>query len=113
MTRTTAAIRTSGNTAADVDSMRAQLFGALVERAAPLVEHYHSDLFRDAQWLMEHLSGPLVFWFGADVCGTAIGTDRSLIRMSRRNSWLVVVEDHPRGGFLVSLSVDERNEGDK
>jgi hypothetical protein len=107
------AVRIGGRDPSDMDHMRAKLFGMLVERGAPLVEHYRSDFYRDAQWMMEHVNGPLVFWFGADECGTAIGTDRTLVRLSRRSSWRVAVEDHPRGDFLVSVAVDERNEDDK
>jgi hypothetical protein len=49
------------------------LFGEMVKRALPVVEHYHSDLFHDAEWLRENVTGPTWFFWVVRQCGTDIG----------------------------------------
>ncbi len=50
-----------------------RLFGELVKRATPVVEHYHSDLYHDANWLTGHVTGPCEFLWMARQSGTEIG----------------------------------------
>jgi len=57
------------------------LFGKLVELAFPIVKHYHSDLYRDAQWLQhyaEDIARGEPFYYGIREHGTHIGTDSML-----------------------------------
>ena len=56
------------------------LWEALLERALPVVEHYRSDLYWDAQWLDKYVTGPEEFYFGVHKYGTHIGTDLELIK---------------------------------
>ncbi len=60
-------------------TLRAHVFGALVQLASSIVQCYHSDLYHDAAWLSEHLTGPMSFYFGVRTSGTHIGTDHALI----------------------------------
>ncbi len=57
------------------DAVQAALFGHLVTLATDVVNDYRSDLFRDAQWILEHVKGPMTFYYGVRDCGTSIGTD--------------------------------------
>ena len=52
------------------DAVAALLFGHLVDRTDGIVEHYRSDLYRDAQKLQQHLTGPGRFWYVARTWGT-------------------------------------------
>lgn len=61
------------------DSVLALMFGQLVKRAMPIVEYYHSDLYRDGQWIDKHIHGVARFFFTARQCGTQIGFDRRLV----------------------------------
>lgn len=70
-------------------SVRALLFGELMKLAAPRVQHYHCDLYHDAHWIGENVSEPTTFYFGADNCGTAIGTIQEYI--NRKNVWRVTL----------------------
>lgn len=79
----------SGDDAEYIESVRAALFGELVKLATPLVEHYHGDVYHDAIWVQANVTGPMEFFFGADDCGTAIGTDLGYVAMSRKQVWHV------------------------
>jgi hypothetical protein len=68
---------------------RASLFGVLADLAWPHVEHYRSDLYHDAQWLEHYVQEPCEFYFGCDAWGTAIGMDKDLVRISRKNVWRI------------------------
>lgn len=63
------------------DSVRALLFGEMVKRTIGVVENYHSDLFRDAQWITEHVKDAMVFYWAPRTYGTNIGTDIDLVTM--------------------------------
>jgi hypothetical protein len=74
----------------DVSAVRQLVFGHLLSIAAPIVQHYHSDLYHDAIWLSRHLSGPsMTFYWSVDDCGTQIGTDA--IGHNRREAYRVTV----------------------
>jgi hypothetical protein len=84
-------IRSGVDDLAGVASCRAILFGALARLAQQHVQSFHGDLYHDVHWVDEHVNGPIVFFFGADDCGTAIGTDSSWVRRSRKHVWQVQV----------------------
>ncbi len=72
------------------DSVRAPLFGRLVDLAVPVVESYRSDLFHDAHWLTEQVTDACVFYYGVRSTGTSIGTDFDLV--SQMNDWVYRLE---------------------
>lgn len=78
-------------TESTLESVRAALFGVLVELAQPHVKHYQSDLYHDARWIREHVSGPLDFFFAVADTGTEIGTDEALVRQIRPIAWKVTL----------------------
>lgn len=56
------------------DSVRASLFGAMIATLpAGTIEHYHSDLYRDVQWIDTYVTGPMTFWWLVHDCGSHIG----------------------------------------
>ena len=61
------------------DPIRAELFGHLLIIGQDVVKHYRSDFFRDAQWILENVNGPMTFYYAVRDCGTSIGTDRELV----------------------------------
>lgn len=61
------------------DQVLAYLFGELVQLASPFVTNYHSDLFRDAEYLQKFVTGPATFFYRVRPYGTHIGTDLSLV----------------------------------
>lgn len=64
-----------------------RIFGEMIKLATPMIEHYHGDLYHDVHWLDEYLTDlETEFYFGFDNCGTAIGTDYDLIRLSRQSN---------------------------
>lgn len=52
------------------ESIRALLFGAMVERAIPVTKHYLSDLYHDAVFVAEKVNGPTTFDWLVRQCGT-------------------------------------------
>jgi len=72
-------------------SVVASAFGELVKLAAPVVERYHSDLFRDAEWLQANLTadvvgGALTFWYVVRTNGTYLVQDTQWLA-AVRNAW--------------------------
>jgi hypothetical protein len=80
-----------------LESVRAALFGVLVELAQPHVKYYQSDLYHDAGWVKRHLIGPLEFFYAVSDSGTEIGTDEKLVRLIRPIAWRVSVTRSERG----------------
>lgn len=50
-------------------SVRPLLFGQMLVRAKPIVQHYASDLYHDAMKIAA-ITGPTTFWWGPRECGT-------------------------------------------
>lgn len=75
------------------------LFAELVKRSA-CVEHYHGDLFHDALWLNEHMTGEGAFYWLAHESGTHIGTDSTLVRYLHETDpmFCFVISQDPRLG---------------
>lgn len=85
------------------DTGKSKLFGELVKLSAPIVKHYVSDLYRDAQFVMADLNEEGEFFYGADEWGTAIGTEEKFIRYSRSdNVWRLEIT-HRRGVWSVEI----------
>jgi hypothetical protein len=85
------------------DSVRAALFGVLVELAAPVVEHYRGDLYHDVHWIDRHATGPLRFYYGVRDTGTGIGTDRDLVVNHNTLAWQVDLTVNARGKWESNL----------
>jgi len=65
---------------ASIFSLRALLFGEMLQRALPMVRCYYSDLYHDALWLAENLNladhtSTFAFQWATKEAGTHIGTD--------------------------------------
>lgn len=54
------------------DSVRALLFGHMVKLAKPIVQEYQSDLYHDAMWLAENVTGARTFEWLVRPSGTNI-----------------------------------------
>lgn len=61
-------------------SVRALVFGKMVELGKNRIERYQSDLFHDALWLKEMLNGPMQFDWIARHSGTFIGNVCSQVK---------------------------------
>lgn len=83
----------------DVSQVAQHVFGRLVKLAtdsssadAPGLANFHSDLWHDAMWIREYLTGTrFTFWFGYDESGTHIGTDPIIVPF-RRTFYHVTVD---------------------
>lgn len=83
----------------DSDVLPQRIFGHLVRLAAPVVKEYHGDLYHDAMWVKETISGPTEFLFLVRHSGTHIGPSAQLMFDSLSTNAVL---------YRVSLSVDER-----
>jgi hypothetical protein len=70
------------------------LFGQMVKRAIPVVQEYHSDLYHDAFWLEQNVTGETEFDFLVRTSGTNIG-----------NSARIGVEIGAPGGVFYRVKV--------
>jgi hypothetical protein len=61
----------------DARSIRALLFGAMLDKAEPIVQHYRSDLYHDALWIDKHVNGEFTWYWMLRKHGTHVGTDLS------------------------------------
>lgn len=77
-------------------TIRASVFGKMVELSLDRVKHYQSDLYHDAMWIDKNLSGSMQFDWIARECGTWIGeVVRELIdeKNDRRYRFEVIGKD--------------------
>ncbi len=62
--------------ATDVRPALSLMFGELVKLAAPVLTHFHGDLYHDALWLHQHVTGDtFTFYWSVRATGTTIGTE--------------------------------------
>lgn len=92
-------------------TVRATVFAVMMELARDRVKHYVSDLYHDAVWLNESLTGQMQFDWVARESGTFIGESASNcklgdwekaikyrfeIRVNEKNKWMLhMYEDSP------------------
>lgn len=77
------------------DSIRAALFGKLLDLAFPIVEHYRGDIFRDALWIDRHVNGPCRFFYGVRDTGTSIGfSQRDVAAMDGNETYSVTLTEN-------------------
>jgi hypothetical protein len=63
----------------DID--RAETFGRLIGITRPILAFYCSDLYHDARWIHDNVTGPdVTFYFGVRESGTSIGFDHALVK---------------------------------
>jgi hypothetical protein len=92
------------------DSVRALLFGELLKRAQP-IEHYPSDLYHDAHWIAEHVTGAMTFYWAARTWGSDIGTDRDLVAAAAAGKVVYRVElTCDRGEWSVAFTSNDRQD---
>lgn len=87
-----------------------RLFGHLVRLAAPVVTEYHSDLYRDAQWLPENVTGEVELDYVVRPSGThlgVVGDDWNMARayMDAPSNWGVGDRF-----YRLNLTTDDRQE---
>lgn len=86
------------------DTARAKLFGVMVQLATPLIEHYHGDLYRDAEWVRTYVTEPTTFYYGAGKFGTNIGVDRRYVEYAHTDHlWLIDVLHTDEGIWLADI----------
>lgn len=75
--------------AEQIDAVRARIFGQLVKLAAPHVDHYHSDFYRDVQSLQAMYTdgGEFEFAYSFNDCGTWLTSMATSKLMSRDNQY--------------------------
>jgi hypothetical protein len=86
------------------DSVRAALFGVLVQLAAPVVEHYQGDLYHDVHWIDRHVTGPASFYYGVRDTGTGIGSDRQLVTDHNTQAWQIDLTVSARGKWDTTVT---------
>lgn len=88
-----------------LDSVRAALFGVLVELAQSRVKHYQSDLYHDAIWIKANVSGPTGFFYGVRESGTDIRPDDvDLVRKYNPHTWRVELTRTDRGKWEATTT---------
>lgn len=83
----------------DGSALHQRIFGHLVVLATPVVKEYHSDLFHDALWIKETVTGPTSFLFLVRHSGTHLGRSAALMFESVHYDAVL---------YNIDLSVDER-----
>jgi hypothetical protein len=77
----------------DID--RAETFGRLIGITRPILAFYCSDLYHDARWIHDNVTGPdVTFYFGVRESGTSIGFDHALVKaynVAVRQDWVSTV----------------------
>jgi len=98
-----------------LNSVRAGVFGILVQLATPVLQHFHGDLYHDANWLRQKLDvtqaddpehGRYVaaaFGYGVRDTGTDIGIDMGLIQRHNERVYQVIVVRHENGRWSVNV----------
>lgn len=106
MTPTPTTYRLAGNEDF-TDSVNAYTFGYLITLADGVVKRYHSDLYRDAQWLEKHLTGPMTFYYVVRENGTHIGCDLQALEICHGTMGGVLYEITLRQerGFVWMLDI--------
>ncbi len=86
-------------------SNRALLFGELVRRTEGVVKAYHSDLYHDAEWITENISGPTVFFWGIHESGTHLSMEPEATHpYCRSDFWRVEVRQDDRGWWIAEFT---------
>lgn len=82
-----------------VPGVRALLFGEMVKRAIPVVQHYLSDLYHDVRYIDKYVTGPCVFWYMPREWGVNIGMDRDLV---------IYLRDDIHALYRVEITCEDR-----
>jgi hypothetical protein len=92
-----------------VDQVVAAAFGKMVELCAPVLRHYHSDLYHDAVWLfrtVEQTGDDVVVWWAFNESGTCIAaTDE--YNMHREHKYVILfIKDKVTGRWDAIIRPD-------
>lgn len=87
-----------------------RVFGHLVRLAAPVVQEYHSDLYRDAEWLPKNVTGPCEMDFVVRPSGTHLGRVGGAWNMARTYMGSPSNWTKSDRFYRLALTVDERRE---
>lgn len=92
------------------DYVLPRVFGHLVRLAAPVVQEFHSDLYRDAQWLPKNVTGPCEVDFVVRHSGTYLGINGAKWNMAR--TYITSPSNWSKGDrfYRLALTVDDRGE---
>lgn len=88
------------------DMIHSRLFGVLVTLAEGVVKEFHSDLFWDAKWVKEHVTGSMTFMYLVRHSGTCLGSNAPYMRsigaghlyqidltMNERKAWFLTITE--------------------
>lgn len=87
-----------------------RVFGHLVRLAAPVVQEFHSDLYRDAEWLPLNVTGPCEMDFVARQHGTHLGMVGAKWNMARSYMESPSMWTDDDKFYRLALTVDDRGE---
>ena len=97
--------------ASSLESMRAMVFGHLVDLTDNVVKRYRSDLYHDARWLRDYFAEAITFYFAVREAGTSIGDSRkdvSLIGYAALYRVDIVKEERNYGeSWYVSIGIED------
>jgi len=85
-------------------SVKALLFGKLMDEAVSVIDHYRSDWYHDALWIERNVTGPTSFYFGMREFGTSIGHDRTAVMYGNDVTYAVTLSVDG-GEWFVSLDL--------
>lgn len=88
----------------DGECVKAALTGKLWKIAGPIVQHYHSDVYRDVHWIDKYVDGEAAFYFGIRDTGTSIGTARDEVAYSNAYLYRVEVTNERPGTWYVTIT---------
>lgn len=92
------------------DQIRSRLFGHLARLAAPVVVEYHSDLYRDAQWIAENVTGPCEMDFVVRYHGTFLGMVGAEWNMARTHIQSTSGHGETDRFYYLSLTMTDKRE---
>lgn len=88
------------------DGLRARVFGELVRIAGTVMEAYQSDLWHDAAWIRENVTGPeSTFYWSVNASGTSIGVEPGVgwVRERRYRVTVRVVDGRMTADFAPDV----------
>lgn len=89
-------------------SILPRMFGHMVVLATPVVREYHGDLYHDATWLRENVTGPLEFSYMVRTSGTNLGASAdSMLSIGAPGAVFYTLRLHSEDNRVWWLSVTQ------
>lgn len=83
------------NQAKGVQDVRPKVFGELVKLATPHLKGFHSDLYHDAIWLQERMTGDaFTFYYTFNNSGTDIADSAEVLMRAYKYKFVVEYKDN-------------------